>query len=243
LTTGPSFFIGYLPAPPDVRRFAIVAFVFLIAAFGSAAALLGRTPTEVGATRFIDELSISGVLVARPYPVIVAQPDAAHPLGRTIMLGGDGKRGVQNFATALNSLEARAQGALIKRGDLDLLLVGPQDVKVGGPAPAPIATPLGRWRLYGEICDGKCAAGGMAPGAGLAHKACANLCVEGGLPPVLVSSGAVEGSDFLLLADSDGGPTPAIDDFVAVPVVLEGDVERLGDMLIFRVDWRKARRL
>jgi hypothetical protein len=77
----------------------------------------------------------------------------------------------------------------------------------------------------------------MRPGTGLAHKACANLCLAGGIPPVFVSSQAVEGSEFLLLAGPDGGPLPGwLYDRTAVLLSIEGDIERRGDLLIFRVD-------
>ena len=96
--------------------------------------------------------------------------------------------------------------------------------------------PLGRWRLTGEICDGKCYAGAMRPGTGLAHKACANLCLIGGVPPVLVTTAPVEGERFLLIAGADGGPvTPALLDHVATLVQVEGDVERRGSLLVLRV--------
>ena len=82
----------------------------------------------------------------------------------------------------------------------------------------------------------------MRPGVGLAHRACANLCISTGLPPVLVTSAPVEGSAYLLLANADGGAAPAaIADLVALPVTLEGELERRGDLLIFRVDWSKAK--
>lgn len=91
--------------------------------------------------------------------------------------------------------------------------------------------------MTGEICDGKCAAGSMRPGDGLAHKACANLCISGGLPPVLVMDLPVAGSTVVLIAGPDGGPMPkALYDLVALPVQIEGQLERRDDLLVFRAD-------
>ena len=126
----------------------------------------------------------------------------------------------------------------IKRGDLDMLQVA------GRIRPMPDAQhlnveikPLGRWRLSGEICDGKCYAGAMRPGNGLAHKACANLCLVGGVPPVFVSTGKVEGSSFFLLADKDGKALgPSMLDLTAVLLSAEGDVEKVGNLLVFKID-------
>lgn len=77
----------------------------------------------------------------------------------------------------------------------------------------------------------------MKPGTGLSHKACANLCISGGVPPVFVSTAPVDGHIFFLLASKDGGPMPAgLRDKTALPVVLEGKVERRDNLLIFKVD-------
>jgi hypothetical protein len=52
-----------------------------------------------------------------------------------------------------------------------------------------------------------------------------------------VSSQPVEGSQYLLLADADGGPLPDwLYDRTAIFLSIEGDIERRGDLLIFRVD-------
>lgn len=57
------------------------------------------------------------------------------------------------------------------------------------------------------------------------------------MPPVFVATGQVDGSEFFLLADRDGEPLPdKYLDYVAIYVQLEGEVERRGQMLIFKVD-------
>ena len=77
----------------------------------------------------------------------------------------------------------------------------------------------------------------MRPGRGLAHKACANLCVAGGVPPVFVSSQPVEGSEFLMISGPDGGPIPdALYDLMAQYIQIEGQITRHGDLLVFAMD-------
>ena len=129
---------------------------------------------------------------------------------------------------------------MIKRGDLDMLQVdgGPDGlVAAEGAAPPAAATPLGTWRLTGEICDGKCYAGAMRPGRGLAHRGCAEICLIGGVPPVFVSTAPVEGASFLLMGHADGSPVTAdVLARVATLVEAEGMIERRGDLLVFRVD-------
>ena len=91
--------------------------------------------------------------------------------------------------------------------------------------------------MAGEICDGKCLAGAMHPGRGIAHKACANLCLIGDIPPVFVSTRPIEGSEFLMIAGPDGGPMPkAMLDLVASYIEVEADIERRGDLLVMKID-------
>jgi hypothetical protein len=115
---------------------------------------------------------------------------------------------------------------------------------LAGEAKAPVSQSLGHWKAAGEICDGKCYPGGMAPGGGLSHRACAVVCLIGEVPAIFVVAEPVAGSSFLLLAGPDGGAMPVeLRSYVAKPLQLEGEVERLGSILIFRVDPTKARLL
>jgi len=101
----------------------------------------------------------------------------------------------------------------------------------------PLGSYLGKWRLQGEICDGKRIAGAMQPGRGLAHKACAILCLFGDIPPVFVSTQPIEGSEFLLVGAADGEPLPeSTYDLIGQFVEVEANIERRGDMLVMLVD-------
>jgi hypothetical protein len=247
MTSAP-FFIGWSNQTP--RRLAVFAMTIaagLVAASSLLAVTLGAATDDPGAGGFGDEVALTGVMQASPYPILRLAPDGAHPAGHAVMLAGDGKIGVQAMAETLSGKAAEVRGLLLKRGDLDMIVVNSDNgIQASAASPTPIATAqnLGRWRLTGEICDGKCYSGVMRPGTGLAHKACASLCVSGGVPPVFVSSGPIEGSIFLLLADRGGGPAPAaMYDLIGLPVSLEGDVDRVGDLLIFRADWSTAKAL
>ena len=105
-----------------------------------------------------------------------------------------------------------------------------------GDTPEIAVEDLGRWKLTGEICDGKCLAGAMRPGRGLAHRACANLCLVGGVPPVFVSSAPIDDEEFLLIGGPDGGPLPAaMLEYTALYISVEGRIERRGGMLVFLI--------
>ncbi len=77
----------------------------------------------------------------------------------------------------------------------------------------------------------------MRPGNRLAHKACANLCISNGVPPVFVSTSEIEERSFFMLTTKDGTTFPqSFYDYVAQPVVLQGEIIRVDDLLIFKVD-------
>ena len=77
----------------------------------------------------------------------------------------------------------------------------------------------------------------MCPRSGLAHKACANLCLIGAVPPVFVLPVPVSGSSFLLMANQDSeSVTREILDFTATYVETEDEIERRGDLLMFKIE-------
>jgi len=56
----------------------------------------------------------------------------------------------------------------------------------------------------GEIIDPKCWLGAMKPGSGLVHKACAELCIRGGIPPFFVGNAEGQPPGFFVVADALG---------------------------------------
>jgi hypothetical protein len=238
------FFVGYLPVPAGLRLFLAAVAAFLIGGFAALAVSIGATREDPGAAAFHFDWgpqTIVGVLQAKPYPVVhVVRGSDRIPAGRTVMLAGEGKRGEQLRAAALDGRMVQVKGIAIRRGDLDAVQVfdGAGDFTEAKTPAQPVAVKKqGRWRLAGEICDGKCLAGAMRPGRGMSHRACANLCLIGGLPPVFMSSKPIGGSAYLLLADSNGEPLPAsVLDYVALYVAVEGEVETRGSMPVFKID-------
>jgi hypothetical protein len=232
-----TFFIGWSwRSAWPLTGFLAAVVVVLAAGFAGLGLALGSNVDDPGGGDFGGDRSATGVLLAYPYPMLIADPDAAHPAGHAMLLAGGGKIGVQEEAVKLDGRRVRIDGSAMKRGTIDMQLVGRMEA-VEGVAVVPAAEPLGRWRLTGEVCDGKCYAGVMRPGAGLAHKACANVCLLGGVPPVLVTTAPVAGGQFLLMADPEGHALPdAYRDHVAILQRMDGTVTRIADLLIFRTD-------
>ncbi|MEM9358030.1 MAG: hypothetical protein AAGB04_17650 [Pseudomonadota bacterium] len=238
------FYVGYLPTPPGLKLFLLGVGAALIGMFAGLAILIGAGQDDPGNGSFRWDWgpqTVTGVVQLKPYPVLhVTTGSKKIAAGKSLLLSAGGKNGMQKRLADFDGKSVSLKGIALQRGDIDALQVGggKDSIKVTAGAIRNVAVkPLGRWRLKGEICDGKCLAGAMRPGRGLSHKACANLCLIGGVPPVFVSSGQVDGSEFFLLANKDGEPLPErYLDHVAIYVQLDGDVERRGQMLVFKVD-------
>jgi hypothetical protein len=230
------FFVGWSGRTAlPLLGFLTLTLVTLVAGFTALAFALGVTVDDPGGGDFTGNKQITGTLIADPYPMIVTDNDR-----HTVVLSGGGKRGVQAEARSLDGKHVRATGFGVKRGDRDLLLVGNLELAPGDAAP-PMREPQGIWRLTGEICDGKCSLGVMRPGNKPAHKACANVCLLGGVPPVFITTTPVLGTRYLLLGDPENHALPdELRDYVAVTSRMDGVVERIGDALIFRTDVTRA---
>ncbi|MEM9332900.1 MAG: hypothetical protein AAGA53_16385 [Pseudomonadota bacterium] len=241
------FFIGYgKKLPSDIAKLILPVFALFIALFVALSLLLSSSAREAGDGRFRFDLgrqTLAGVLEHHPYPVLRLPAEGSNPATTLIMSGG-GKRGAFLDAEEMEGEGVVARGVYLKRGDVTMLQVaGHQSIEASEeklPADFQPAKPvsMGQWRLSGEICDGKCYVGAMRPGTGLAHKACANLCIVGGVPPVFVSSGDVDGHQFFLLTDKEGNPVnDKVGDWVALFVEAEGEIERLDDLTVFKMDF------
>lgn len=240
------FFVGYLPAPGPLRAFLFIVSLFLVGAFSALAFGIAGGQDDPGDGDFRwgwGEQIVTGTLDTRPYPILHVSEGTQHlPAGVALLLTGVGKKGIEPRIGNLQGARVRLKGIALTRGDIQALQVGDGDADIetierSPSAALPKSIQLGRWRLTGEICDGKCLSGAMRPGRGLSHKACANLCIIGGAPPVFVSATAVDGETFFLMSDHNGDALPARSlDYTAVYLSLEGEVERRGGILVFKAD-------
>ncbi|MEL6450800.1 MAG: hypothetical protein AAFQ19_06035 [Pseudomonadota bacterium] len=238
------FFVGYLPVPDKLRVLLVFVAVLLIGGMGVAGYMLGATQDDPGpgAFRFdYGRQTVTGVIEMTPYPVLhVTQGNDRIAVGDSFLMTAGGKSGVDDRAQPLDGQLAQVSGVILERGDLYMIQLrgGRNGLRAAeGDAPNVAAQPQGRWQLTGEICDGKCLAGAMRPGRGLAHKACANLCLLGDVPPIFVSSQPVLGEEFLLVTGPGGTRLPpAAYDYIAQYVTAEGEITKRGDLLVWEID-------
>jgi hypothetical protein len=240
------FFVGYLALPAKTRRFVIAisgAFCTLLLALAALAAAL-REPaarsTQANAT-------LVGRLDARAYGVLwTVQNGEATP----ILIAGGGKFGTPPAAKQLFGQNVEAHGLLLERDgyrmlELSKIVAQPELDRDSERILSRVAAgALGSLHLEGEIVDIKCWLGRMKPGDGRTHRACAQFCIQGGIPPVMVARSEGGQVEHYVLTDLSGGPiNDAVLPYVAEAVALEGRAERVGSMLFLRIDPRRIRRL
>jgi hypothetical protein len=243
---GDAFFVGYLPAPRGLRGFLALVSVLILAAAAGVALAIAATVPDPGDGAVLGREDVEGVIRAYAYPLLQVTADSERlKAGQVVFLSALNKAGVADRLTPFTDQPVTVSALYTRRGDLTMLQLrfGPEGVaeREGEPPPPPDRADLGRWRLTGEICDGKCYAGAMRPGRGLSHKACAALCVLGGVPAVFVLAQPVEMDgatvEYLLITDADAQPAgPAITDLAAAFLTVEGRVERIGDLHVFRLE-------
>lgn len=235
------FFVGYLPLSPSLRRFVLLAAGGALALLLALALATAATQRDPGDARWDVEtpVALEGLLLDRPAPLLRTRlSDGAL---RSVLLVSEGKRGLPEAQRPAAPVVATARGYTLRRGRWLMLEVQSIDVASGPPGEAlaaalPEPSPPRRVVLRGEIIDPKCYLGAMKPGDGKPHKACATLCIRGGVPPMFRDdTGALH-----LLVD-DAGRTPDGDDleallpYVADPVEVEGDAFVAGDLSCLRI--------
>lgn len=241
-----AFFVGYLKMPKRLRLFywaviPVVVGCVLGAGFGFAVA-----QKDPGQGRFMPPAqTLTGYFDLEPYPVLRTLPTEEFPESRTVVLTGAGKFGILDQAERHRGQMVDVRGVFLARGDYEIFQVGGRGVMPaeGDLTPemqaytAPDAEPLGHYTLKGEIVDSKCYLGAMRPGQGKTHMVCANICIMGGVPPMFVIYDEHGIKDILLLADPQGASLVGrFTDYTSLFVSIEGDVERRGDLKVFRID-------
>ncbi|MCR9176435.1 MAG: hypothetical protein NXI19_10615 [Alphaproteobacteria bacterium] len=248
------FFVGYLAMPRALAMFLAVVTGVLLGTGAVVATVTVQEQNDWGDGGFQwgeGRQTRTGIVMADPYPVLFLPPNADHPFGQTLPLSGAGKTGVQTSAREMQGAPVDVSGIILRRDDFEMIQVSGNNGLVAAADPAPLAgwsgpeiEALGRVTLKGELLDSKCFHGAMRPGEGKTHKLCANLCLIGGVPLTFMirrPDGSVES---LLMADQEGQEvTGPLLDHVSQFVELTGELERRGDLLVFKVDPETVRRL
>ncbi|MGD9789163.1 MAG: hypothetical protein AB7Q00_07220 [Phycisphaerales bacterium] len=237
-------YVGYLPAPREHRdtvRLALPLIMILLAIVASLAALAQRSPGN--AVWHVDTNSWTGTILAEPQPMLIV---SEHQGPSVILLVAEGKHGIRERIKPFNHTTATIKGTLLERDHRRMIEVASSPDAMASVATTPdsppreIPTPksLGPITITGEVIDPKCYLGAMKPGEGKAHRACAILCIQGGIPPMLLSRDATGIPTYYLLTDAQGhaATIDTVRDFVGMPTTITGTLEQLADLHILRAE-------
>lgn len=234
---GEEMYVGYRALPWAHSRFLRV---FVPLALWCMAALAGvmvwamRAPGpsvwESG-----DPREWRGTLRELPYPML----ETGEGVYFLVELG---KRGSQERVAGLDGRSVAVRGWLLEREGRRIIEIAPEDDGVAMEEAALVANrraparALGEATLRGEIMDAKCYLGAMRPGDGAGHRACAALCVGGGIPPMLVTRDLAGRAEFHLITGASGEPVNAwAAEWVGQPVEVRGERVDLGGVEALRV--------
>ena len=184
------FFIGWQPkAPRGIGQFVRGRTTVIVLAVLVFAGLLAALQGTIGTAHWGDVLEFSGILVKDPTAVLVAdQPDDESGASVYYLVSPNKFGFDETLADRYHLMHVKLRGRLMYREDGQALIEAiPESVETdGGPSthdPLGKRAPLGEMTLEGEIVDTKCYLGAMNPGVLKPHRACAILCIKGGIPP------------------------------------------------------------
>ena len=182
-----------------------------------------------------EQQTLTGYLTVDPYPVL----HNVGPQSRSVMLVEQTKKSANELAQPYANQWVTLSGFPMQRGDWSMLqLRAGAEIKSAAPVAGYKLTSveLGEATFEGEIIDSKCFLGAMKPGGGKVHRACAALCLLGGIPPMLVVKDQ-QGDRFGYLLMNADGSSASIDlsGQVAVPVKITGQLMQRGDVQYIRL--------
>ncbi len=243
----PPIYVGYLDLPRRHRRFVVGAGVALVCSLAAAAGVIALSQRDPGDA--VWEVGVerrwTGVVRMEPYPMLVEADGTAR------FIVGMGKFAVRERVAPFDGMLCEVRGTSLAREHRRIIELSMGDhaiVQTGTSSPLP--QPTHRQfhprdvTVVGEIVDGKCYLGSMKPGNGKTHKACAILCIEGGLPPLVAADVPGAGRLYPLLRVDGSTVLPQeVLGVVGEPVRITGRLSELHGLPILDVPASDIQRL
>ncbi len=236
-------YVGYRPAPARHRGFlrvAVPALLLVIVGMAGMMAAAQRDPGEgVWATGTPTEHS--GLLTMMPYPVLLTDDGAAY------LVVEMGKVGAAERLAPYSQGRVRLRGWTLQRNRERMIELDTAEDAVQrdtGPIRMTALSPSARSvQLSGEILDSKCFLGAMKPGDGKGHKACATLCIDGGIPPAILTWDTLGRPRTVLLRAATIEETiAAVRPYLGEPVELRGLLTSVGNLEVLSIEAGSIRR-
>lgn len=245
------FFIGWSNKPPKAIIQLTSRFALSFGLFALVLAVLISSKTHHIAKSSFDYTNlkkVQGQLISFPFPAIrtlEGRDKKGNPIVKTYPLINDSKFGANGIVDSvqknydIQKYITQIQGGEIKRNgvaSLELSL-GKLSVKVGQMPNELPKSELKKRKdtiLMGEIIDPKCYLGAMNPGEGKPHRACAILCIGGGIMPMMAFKGKDQKIQYAVLLGSKGERiNKEVIPFIAEPVKIQGTLYQFDNWLVF----------
>lgn len=243
-------FIGWAKAPSVDRRFLLGALPLSLLATTGASYAIASNLDDPGAGAWLtgETIEMTGLYFTAPYPHLRIIDEAMPGGVRTVLVVTQGKCTTSLQKDPSQGRPVTARGFLIERKNRQMLEVPPllndwleerrdfTQATLTRLSKVPVRS-LGQRNFAGAIMDSKCFFGVMRPARGMTHKACATLCIRGGIPPSFWVRDAKGREEVMLMTTATG---EAMGDdilpLIADPVRATGEIVRVGDLLQFRAD-------
>lgn len=233
------FFIGWASEIPEKdRRTVLKGSLALVGAGMVGGAILAHQQRPVGPGMWDqgDIRTFTGIATDAPYAMLRTSDISGSP--QTALLACTGKCGVSARIRSYAGQHVQVRGSLIQRGRHAMIAVV-DDMDWISPVSSDSSTELSFAQaehvddisLVGRIVDSKCWFGAMRPAQGKVHKACAALCIRGGIPPAFLVNDRTGNSNLLIMADNGFAYDDTILPLVADPLRVSGRLERRNDLL------------
>lgn len=239
-------YVGYMPqSPPRQARHtrAVVLALFALCLAGVAFVAIEQAPLGAGQFEYGVVREFRGVLASAPHPHLRVQ----RPGGgvSSYLLVAPGKHGADALVRDFDGRGVSLRGSLVHSGGRTMVELEPGSIALADiSVSAPSVIELGRATLHGEIVDSKCHLGVMTPGERRTHRACAQLCIRGGIPPLFWVEDGAGGVQRLLLVGAGGeAVNERVLELVGLPLEIEGVVSQQDDWLVLSADPAGYRRI
>lgn len=235
------FYVGYRPLPSAHRRMLRISVPCVLTVVIAFAAVIAASQPDAGDGVWATNTeTVSGTLILSPYPMILSED------GNRFLLVEAGKFGVAPERLGKEAAIVSARGYTLERPpvpglnpSLRMLELVPDDDAVERatetmatqntlvlPDLEASGTTL---TILGEILDSKCFLGAMKPGEGRTHRSCAQLCIAGGVPPMLEGRDQSGTRRRLLVLDAEGrAANQLVLDYAGLPVTVRGEFARFS---------------
>ena len=251
------FYVGYLPMPKGHRRLVTHIVIAMTMWCVAIAFILSMTMRDPGSATWNTNTikQWTGTLWQSPYPHLVFDSPKENNGHQSILVVAMGKHGAQDllkdhFGTrvTLSGYELIRDGRHLIELDEDenaiVRLAQDSNPEPSHPSTLTASTSPIPESLIGEIVDGKCYLGAMKPGDGMGHRACATLCLNGGLPPMFVAqSESGVPMFYLLIVDGSTTLTQEVLRVVACPVEIVGTTGQVHGLPTFQTTAAQIRPL